>query len=59
MLKEGVIMDNKDKTVENALDDIFGTDFIEIDDTNKHDTSKRKNHYLVKIVLMLALHQVI
>ena len=35
-------MDNKDKTVENALDDIFGTDFIEIDDTNKHDTSKEK-----------------
>ena len=42
MLKEGVIMDNKDKTVENALDDIFGTDFIEIDDTNKNDTSKEK-----------------
>ena len=36
-------MDNKDKTVENALDDIFGTDFIEIDDTNKHDTSKEKS----------------
>lgn len=35
-------MDNKDKTVENALDDIFGTDFIEIDDTNKNDTSKEK-----------------
>lgn len=35
-------MDNKDKTVENALDDIFGTDFIEIDDTNKKDTSKEK-----------------
>lgn len=35
-------MDNKDKTVENALDDIFGSDFIEIDDTNKHDTSKEK-----------------
>lgn len=35
-------MDNKDKTVENALDDIFGTDFIEIDDTNKHDKSKEK-----------------
>lgn len=35
-------MDNKDKTVENALDDIFGTDFIEIDDTNKHDTLKEK-----------------
>ena len=35
-------MDNKDKTVENALDDIFGTDFIEIDDTNKNDTSKGK-----------------
>ena len=33
-------MDNKDKTVENALDDIFGTDFIEIDDINKNDTSK-------------------
>lgn len=36
-------MDNKDKTVENALYDIFGTDFIEIDDTNKHDTSKEKS----------------
>lgn len=35
-------MDNKDKTVENALDDIFGTDFIEIDDTNKNDTLKEK-----------------
>lgn len=35
-------MDDKDKTVENALDDIFGSDFIEIDDTNKHDTSKEK-----------------
>lgn len=35
-------MDDKDKTVENALDDIFGTDFIEIDDTNKHDTLKEK-----------------
>lgn len=35
-------MDNKDKTVENALDDIFGSDFIEIDDTNKHDTLKEK-----------------
>lgn len=35
-------MDNKDKTVENALDDIFGTDFIEIDDTNKKNTSKEK-----------------
>lgn len=35
-------MDNKDKTVENALDDIFGTDFIEIDDTNKNDTSREK-----------------
>lgn len=35
-------MDNKDKTVENALDDIFGTDFIEIDDTNKNDTPKEK-----------------
>ena len=35
-------MDNKDKTVENALDDIFGTDFIEIDDTKKNDTLKEK-----------------
>lgn len=35
-------MDDKDKTVENALDNIFGTDFIEIDDTNKHDTLKEK-----------------
>ena len=35
-------MDDKDKTVENALDDIFGTDFIEIDDANKHDTLKEK-----------------
>lgn len=35
-------MDNKDKTVENALDDIFGSDFIEIDDINKHDTLKEK-----------------
>lgn len=35
-------MDDKDKTVENALDDIFGSDFIEIDDTNKHDTLKEK-----------------
>lgn len=35
-------MDDKDKTVENALDDIFGSDFIEIDDANKHDTSKEK-----------------
>lgn len=35
-------MDDKDKTVENALDDIFGTDFIEIDDTNKYDTLKEK-----------------
>lgn len=36
-------MDNKDKTVENALDDIFGTDFIEIDDTNKNDTLKEND----------------
>lgn len=35
-------MDNKDKTVENALDDIFGSDFIEIDDINKHDALKEK-----------------
>ncbi len=36
-------MDNKDKTVENALDDIFGTDFIEIDDTNKNDTLREND----------------
>ena len=36
-------MDNKDKTVENAIDDIFGTDFIEIDDTNKNDTLREND----------------
>lgn len=36
-------MDNKDKTVENALDDIFGTDFIEIGDTNKNETLKEND----------------
>lgn len=43
------IMDNKDKDLKNALDDIFGSDFIEID-TGKKDDAKEELTYPKKEV---------
>ena len=43
------IMDNKDKDLKNALDDIFGSDFIEID-TGKKDGAKEELTYHKKEV---------
>lgn len=39
-------MDNKDKDIENALDDIFGSDFIEIDTNNTPDSINKSKSVL-------------